>query len=179
MRLIKNKTLRKFTTTEKNITDNYNNKIFRENGTGYCQLLKNWINRKDAIVYGYFKERKIIGYGVATVCYEHKENENLKLYYRFSPIYADSVEIATIILRILLHYAIYNKGARVELTTLKQNVFSRELESMDFISDDNDYIVCNRASLIKEDASILNNIYASMPLEYPHEISTSVNITSK
>lgn len=153
----------------------YNKIVFSGKDAGICDFISHWIKRPDAIVLAYYEQDVVKGYGVLTVC-QRKDEENTKPCYRLSPLYADSATIANTILNGALQYALQTNAYRMELNTLanSDSLFANRLEEVGFVANGKNYIVCNQPALIKQDTSILQKIFSSIPLEYPHEVTAAL-----
>ncbi|KTD35693.1 GNAT family acetyltransferase [Legionella nautarum] len=153
--------------------DLYNEKLF-SSAKVFCDFIHDWQQRPDALTLAFYEGKEIKGYGIATIC----KKVNKKLYYRFSPIYADSVEVAETILKGLIYFTLQAQGRQIELNLLEGNPFISILENMGFVSADKDYIFCNHRQLIDFNAPMLNKIFSSLPLEYAHEVMATKSVPS-
>lgn len=159
----------KIITDDYDVTD-YNKALFTKNGTGLCHFLQEWLKRPDAITLAYYEKGVVQGYGVATLCSEESQ------YWRISPLYACTIDIAQALLQGLMLYILKNNGQRIELSSLEGKSFALFLEQLGFMAIGKDYVVCNHAHLIDIKSPLLNHVFASIPLEYPHEIVSDMAI---
>lgn len=169
--LFENGTLRTLSSYE-DITD-YNDQLFsKEAGRGLQEFIHQWIKRPDAIIVGYYSRNTLQGYGVVTQCKQVSAKTN----YRLSPLYANTAEIAALILKGLLALLTNNHFNQIELNTLAtaETEFGNMLQNMGFIEGGTNTVVCNKPSLINKDATVLQHVFCSIPLEYPHEIVTAL-----
>ena len=154
--------------SDSNITEfmRYNQQLFaKDNGIGFCDFLNHWQQRPDAITMAYFEQGIIKGYGVLTCC-------NEQTCYRLSPLYADSPDIAISLLKALVFHAMQHGAQKILLNSLadENTLFGHCLQQMGFRLCGKNFVVSNHAELIHPDAPILANIFASLPLEYAHEV---------
>lgn len=169
--LIESGVLKKITSAKE--LDVYTKTLFNgASGAGFCDLIRHWLTRPDAIILAYYEKSIVKGYGVLTVCKQAKAN-TAPLCYRLSPLYADTVEIADSLLQALVYYARKNKVKRIELNSLAStgSVFASKLADLGFIASGKNYVIANHSDLIDSKAAILDKIFASLPLEYPHEVA--------
>jgi len=103
-----------------------------------------------------------------TICKQLTE----KISYRISPLFADTGEIAQAVLKGLIATISKNPFSHIELNTLatSETEFGHLLTEIGFIASGKNFVVCNRPNLIKKGAPILEHIFCSIPLEYPHEV---------
>ena len=149
--------------------DEYNNQLFPgDAGLGLRNFVQQWIKRPDAVIIGYYYQNRLQGFGVITLCKQLPE----KINYRISPIYAETTEIAQAIVTGLVKTIATSDFYHVELNTLAipEGEFGSFLEEIGFTQGGMNFVVCNKPSLISTEASILKNIFCSIPLEYPHEV---------
>lgn len=154
----------------------YNKTLFSHRGDGFCNFILHWLKRDDAICMGYYENGKIQGYGVITICNKHYKEEGKHIFYRLAPLYANTVAIANSILIGLVYCARQNNAQQIELSSLEDTPFSLFLENLGFIAASKDVVMCNSkyAHKVTKDNPILKYIFASIPLEYPHEIATTL-----
>ncbi len=72
-----------------------------------------------------------------------------------------------------------NSFSQIELNTLatSEAEFRQLLIDLGFIEHGKNFVVCNRPDLILKDAPILQYIFCSVPLEYPHEVIAGLSTT--
>jgi hypothetical protein len=153
----------------------YNKKIFPNiSGQGFRDFIHSWISRPDAVVVGYFDGNELKGYGVLTVCQDHQDGNQAS--YRTSPIYADTVDIAKVLVNHMISFACNLRTQYIELFTLGQpnSLFTSYLRSLGFVEGGINYVVSNSPEIIKPTSAFLNKIYSILPLEYPCEIVASI-----
>jgi hypothetical protein len=133
-----------------------------EAGTGVRAFIQQWIQRPDAIAIGYYDQNLLQGYGVITVCKQLPE----KISYRISPVYAQTIEIAQVIVHGLINEISKNDFYHIELNTLAtpETEFGSFLKNVGFITSGKNFLVCNKPSLISKEALILKKIFCSIPL---------------
>lgn len=153
--------------------ETYNKKLFTEtSGAGFRDFIHHWLQRPDAIIFAYYDQGIVKGYGVLTVCKKIDQDDTITLCYRLSPLYADSVEIAGFILKALVAFALQEHAQRIELSSLAESgtEFAQLLAQIGFTVCGKNYVVCNHSDMIDTNASILNKVFSGLPLEYPHEV---------
>ncbi|MFW2570884.1 GNAT family N-acetyltransferase [Legionella sp. 29fVS95] len=154
--------------------DGYTETLFNgASGAGFFDFIHHWVSRPDAIILAYYEQGVVKGYGVLTVCKQSRKKDENSLCYRVSPLYADSIEIADSLLKALIYYTWQNKVDRIELNSLASlgTAFAHKLADLGFIASGMNYVVANHSHLIDSKAAILDKIFTSLPLEYPHEVT--------
>jgi len=152
----------------------YNNQLFSgDAGRGLREFMQQWIKRPDAIVIGYYLQNDLQGYGVATICNQAAG----KITYRISPLYANTVKIAQCVLQGLLAIVSKNPFSQIQLNTLATAAteFGHQLKEIGFIESGKNFVVCNQPHIICKDAPILEHVFCSIPLEYPHEVIAGIS----
>ena len=88
------------------------------------------------------------------------------------PFYADSIEIVGHILKALVSCALQEHAQRIELSSLadSETEFGNLLSKIGFNACGKNYVVCNHSDMIDKNSSILEKVFTSLPLEYPHEV---------
>lgn len=153
--------------------DRYNNQLFSgDAGRGIREWVHQWIRRSDAVVVGCYYEGDLQGYGVATLCKKLSQ----KISYRISPLYADTNQAAQSILKGLILAVPEGSFSHIELNTLftSETQFGNQLLDLGFIEGGKNFIVCNKPDLIRKEAPVLQHVFCSVPLEYPHEVITGI-----
>lgn len=154
--------------------DGYTETLFNgASGAGFCDFIHHWVARADAIILAYYEQGVVKGYGVLTVCKQSDKEGETSLCYRVSPLYADSIEIADSLVKALVYDAWQNKAERIELNSLASadSPFASKLADLGFIASGKNYVIANHNHLIDNKAAILDKVFASLPLEYPHEVT--------
>ena len=167
--LFDNETLKKYSKNTQVDIEKYNNKLFPgDSGRGVREFVQQWLKRPDAIVIAYYRENNLQGYGVVTICKQASE----KISYRISPLYADTGEVAEAILKGLIKTISEKPFAHIELNTLatSETEFGHLLTEVGFSESGKNIVVCNKPDLISKELPILQHIFCSIPLEYPHEV---------
>lgn len=167
-KLFSSTTLRIIDSDTKSDLYKFNSNLFiGVGGLGICDFVSQWINRSDALIVGYYDQGNLQGYGVVTVC-SHLSGQ---VSYRISPLYALNPGVAQALTKGLVYILAKKSFAHIELNTLSSyhDSFSRFLKSLGFIEAGKNYVVCNHPTRINHDIKLLNNIFCSIPLEYPHE----------
>jgi hypothetical protein len=160
-----------------NEIDNYNKSLFfNTSGIGFCEFLHTWPRRPDAMTVAYYEKNKLTGYGIATICKKLNTNGKEELCFRISPVYANTAEIANHILKAFVYLILESKGKQIELYSLASpdTAFGSTLKEIGFSAIGKNYVVCNHPELVNPNAEILNNVFCSLPLEYPHEVAASL-----
>ena len=171
--IIQEGSLRKIETTHLSDIETYNKKLFTDtSGAGFRDFIHHWLQRSDAIIFAYYEQGIVKGYGVLTVTQKIDQEDTITLCYRLSPLYADSVEIAGFILKALVSFALQEHAQRIELSSLADSgtEFTQLLAQIGFTACGKNYVVSNHSDMIDKNNSILNKVYSSLPLEYPHEV---------
>lgn len=153
--------------------ETYNKKLFTDtSGAGFRDFIHHWLQRPDTITFAYYEQGIVKGYGVLTVCKKMDDTGKITLCYRLSPLYADSVEIAGYILKALVSFSLQKHAQRIELSSLADadTEFAHLLAKIGFTASGKNYVVCNHSDMIDKNSSILNKVFSSLPLEYPHEV---------
>ncbi len=87
-------------------------------------------------------------------------------------MYANTSKIAQFILKGLIFAISKNSFAQIELNTLATSEleFGSLLVELGFVESGKNFVVCNYPELAPKEAPILQHIFCSVPLEYPHEV---------
>lgn len=136
-------------------------------GKGFREFIQQWIKRPDAIAIGYYSQDRLQGYGIATFCGYQSNQQS----YRISPLYAMDTNIAQAILKGLVSILAENGFQHIELNTLVtiETSFAKLLYEMGFREAGKNFVVCNYPDWVTTTIPLLNQIFCSIPLEYPHE----------
>jgi hypothetical protein len=172
--LLDQKTLKIIDKDNKNDITKFNKTLFgTESGAGFCDFIQQWQARPDAKAIAYYDKGIIKGYGIATLCKKLDKDGKSAMSYRLSPIYANSDEVAESILKALVHHALENNAQMIQLSSLADlsTPFGQSLTSVGFTAQGKNYVVSNYAGMISKEAPILGKIFASLPLEYAHEVT--------
>jgi hypothetical protein len=160
-----------------NEIDSYNKSLFcNTSGIGFYEFIHTWSRRPDALTVAYYEKNKVTGYGIATICKKLSANGKKERCFRISPVYANTAEIANHILKALVYLILESKAKQIELYSLASidTEFGSTLNEIGFSAIGKNYVVCNHPELINPKAEILNNVFCSLPFEYPHEVATSL-----
>jgi ribosomal protein S18 acetylase RimI-like enzyme len=175
--LLANGVIKKIDKSNLNEIDNYNKSLFfNTSGIGFCEFIHNWSRRPDAMTITYYENNKITGYGITTICKNLKTNGEEELFFRISPIYANTAVIAEHILKALVYLALESKGKQIELYSLASpdTKFGSALKEIGFSAIGKNFVVCNHPKLVNINAEILDSIFCSLTFEYPHEVTASL-----
>ena len=84
--LMQDGSLRKIGATHLSDIELYNKKLFTDtSGAGFRDFIHHWLQRPDAIIFGYYEQGIIKGYGMLAVCQKMNDEGKITLCYRLSP----------------------------------------------------------------------------------------------
>ena len=153
----------------------FNSNLYQENLSLVCELLNQWNNRQDAKILVYKENQKVKGYGVLTICHRETNEGEPQLSWRISPLYAQEPLIAKKLLQAILSYVFSNRGTRVEInsTQSENSSFAQTMCHFGFKKTGETLLMLQQKlyfSYVPKPK--LAEIYATLPLEYPHEALT-------